>query len=99
MLLTTSEIKRLLKDWHFCKAYSSASKDGGELEKQLTAIERAINTLEGGDAVIIRMRYIEKAEVDTIAKTLFISRQAVYKRMENIIKRMAFCISHGGQNG
>ena len=95
MLLTTSEIKRLLKDWHFCKAYSSASKDGGELERQLTAIETAINSLEVNDAAVIRMRYFDKAEINYLAKKLCITRQAVDKRINKIVERMAFCISNG----
>lgn len=62
----------------------------------MTAIERAINALEINDAAVIRMRYFDKAEINYIAKTLCITRQAVDKRLNKIVERMAFCISTGG---
>ena len=95
MTLSANEIKKRLNEWHFCKAYFSASKDDGELEKQISAIERAVAALDESDGAIIRMRYFERAEVGYMAKQLFITPQAVYKRINNILKRMAFCISNG----
>lgn len=96
MNLNLSEIKQRLKNWHFYKAYSSSSEDGGGLEKQLNAIERAIEALDECDAVIIRMRYFDRYEVGIIAKKLCISRQAVYKRMETILARIVFCLTQSG---
>ena len=96
MNLNLSEIKQRLKNWHFYKAYSLSSEGGGGLEKQLNAIERAIEALDECDAVIIRMRYFDRYEVGTMAKKLCISRQAVYKRMETILARIAFCLTQNG---
>lgn len=62
----------------------------------MTAIETAIKTLESGDAAVIRMRFFERVEASYIAKQLHITRQAVDKRINKTIERMAFCISHGG---
>ena len=96
MTLNANEIKKRLNEWHFCKAYFSASKDDGELEKQLSAIERAVAALDASDAALIRMRFFERVEAKYMAQKLYITRQAVYKRLNNIIERMAFCISNGG---
>ena len=96
MNLTAAEIKKRLKDWYFLKAFISTTGGGGNLEKELNAIERAIEALDKNDAAVIRMRYFDKAEVEFIAKKLFLSRQAVDKRLNKTLERIAFCISNGG---
>ena len=99
MNLSVSEIKKLLKNWYFYKAFSLSSQDGGVLAKQINAVERAINALEECDAVIVKMKYFERTEMEILTAHFFISRQAIYKRLETILKRISFCIAKGGQNG
>jgi DNA-directed RNA polymerase specialized sigma24 family protein len=86
----------MLKEWHFFKAFSSTSKDGGVLERQLAAIEQAINALEASDATLMRMAYFEKIGVEKIAAQLFVTPQAVYKRLKTICGRIQYCLQIGG---
>lgn len=90
MYLSKSEIKRLLKNWYFYKASISTLEDGGQLKKKLDAIERAINALADVNKTIMRMRFYDCAEMETIAERVFMSRQAVYKRIENVVENMVY---------
>ena len=91
MNLTASEIKRMLKSWHFYKA-STLSLEVGELKRKVDAIEKAINALDDCDAAFIQMRYFKRYEVETIANELHITRQAVYKRLNKILDRIVYCL-------
>lgn len=89
MNLNVNEIKRLLKRWHFYKAIILTSQEE-ELIRKLNAIETYINALDGVDSVIMRMRFYQKVDMDTIASQVFMSRRAVYYRIDKVLEDMAF---------
>ena len=57
-------------------------------------MERLILNLDILDSALIRMKYIERTEMDIIAKTLGVSIRAAYKRLDKIIEDMAFCLQN-----
>lgn len=61
-----------------------------ELIRKLNAIETYINALDGVDSVIMRMRFYQKVDMDTIASQVFMSRRAVYYRIDKVLEDMAF---------
>ena len=89
MNLNVNEIKKLLKRWHFYKAIILTSQEE-ELIRKLNAIETYINALDGVDSVIMRMRFYQKVDMDTIASQVFMSRRAVYYRIDKVLEDMAF---------
>ena len=92
MHLSVSEIKKLLKKWRFYKAIIlNTEKD--LLLKKLNAIESAINALDDRDRSIMKMKYFEGYDMDLIAKTVFMSRQGVYYRLNRVYKEMEYLIN------
>lgn len=89
MNLTTTEIKKLLKKWHFYKAVIITSQEEG-LTRKINAIEKYLQSLEGIDSAIMRLRFYQRVDIDTIASQVFMSRRAVYYRIDKVIKEMAF---------
>jgi len=89
MNLNVDEIKRLLKRWHFYKAIILTSQEE-ELIRKLNAIETYISALDGVDSVIMCMRFYQKVDMDTIASQVFMSRRAVYYRIDKVLEDMAF---------
>lgn len=61
-----------------------------ELVRKLNAIETYINALDGVDSAIMRMRFYQKVDMDTIASQVFMSRRAVYYRIDKVLEDMAF---------
>ena len=94
MHLSSNEIKRLLKKWHFYKAHTSTSADGSELARKISAIEKAIATLEDDDKTIIKLKYFQGVEVDIIKDKVFLSRAAVYKRIEKTVDEIAYLVAN-----
>ena len=92
MVSGASEIRKLLKNWYFYKAHISSVENSGEIEKKLTAIERYIDTLDDVDSKIIRMRFFENASAERIAAEAYISRRAVFYRINKIVADMVSVI-------
>lgn len=61
-----------------------------DLIRKLNAIEKYIDSLEGMDASIMRMRFYQKLDIETISSQVFMSRRAIYYRIDKIIKDIAF---------
>ena len=96
MHLSSSEIKKLLKGWHFYKASILIAQDGGELERKLNAIEKNVGNLNDVDRTIFRMRFFERAEVEVVVAQVYLSRRAVYKRIDKAVEKMVYCIANTG---
>ena len=92
MTLSVSEIKKLLKNWHFYKASISSERDGGELKRKLDAIERVAGAFDAADNALIKMRYFDCTEVGIIAKRMHVTERAVYKRLEKIAREIEYCL-------
>lgn len=61
-----------------------------DLIRKLNAIEKYIDSLEGMDASIMRMRFYQKLDIETISSQVFMSRRSIYYRIDKIIKDIAF---------
>jgi DNA-directed RNA polymerase specialized sigma subunit len=82
----------MLRKWHFYKAIVSASETGGELKKQIDAIERVIYALDDENAKIIKLHYFDGVGTDTIAGRIHISERAVFYRLTTIIKDIQYIL-------
>lgn len=94
MHLCASEIKKLLKKWHFYKAHALNSVEGDELTKKINAIEKAITSLEDVDQTIIRLKYFQGLEVDTVKSNVFLSRSVIYWRINRAVNEMSYIIAN-----
>ena len=93
MHLSTREIKKLLQKWHFYKAYTSSS-GADELTRKITAVEKAITSLDDVDKTIIRLKYFQRLEVDMIQSQVFLSRSVVYWRIDKAIGEIAYLVAN-----
>ena len=89
-----SEIKNSLKNWHYYRASITNPEDGGELKRKLDAIERSLSVLDDISRAIVKMRFFEKTEMDIVAKRVYITRQAVYKRLDKAYTEMMYFIAN-----
>lgn len=89
MHLNVSEIKKLLKKWHFYKAITLKDKDT-ELSKKLETIESKIRMLDDVSKEIMRMKYFDGYDVHTIASSVYMSRQGVYYRLNIAYKEIEY---------
>ena len=64
------------------------------LSKQLKAIELAINSLDDISKSIIHMKYFERCEMNMIASRVFMSRRAVYYRLEKALKDISLAVKN-----
>ena len=94
MHLSTTEIKKLLKNWHFYRASITSSEDGGELKRKLDAVEKSLSVLDDISKAIIKMRYFEKIEMEIVASRVYMTRQAVHKRIVKAQSEMMFFIAN-----
>jgi DNA-directed RNA polymerase specialized sigma subunit len=46
------------------------------------------------DSGVIRMRYFDRTEIEIIAKRMFVSERAVYKRLDRIIADIVYCLNN-----
>ena len=95
MHLPVSEIKKLLKNWHFYKACISSSKDDTELGRKLEKIEKAVSMLDDVSSTIIKKHYFENTEMDIVINLVFMSRPGVYKRLNKALAEVSFLIANG----
>lgn len=94
MHLSASEIKKLLRKWHFYKAHTSVSGEEDALTKKIKAIEKAIAILDDVDQTIIRLKYFQGLELDLIQSQVFLARASVYKRLDKALEEMSYYISN-----
>ena len=93
MSLTTSEIKKLLKKWHFYKAITLNLPEE-ELGRKIRAIENALNYLEDIDQEIIRLKYFLLVDIDIIQSKVGISRSGVYYRLDKGLQELLYIIKN-----
>jgi len=93
MNLNATEIKKLLKNWHFYKASILSIGSGSDLEIKLEKVEKAVNTLDDVNRTIIKMRFFERQEMEDVAKLVFMTRQAVYKRIKKTLETIVYMLS------
>ena len=93
MYLNTTEIKSLLKKWHYYKTFTLNSEEN-ELSKKICSIENAINALDNVSQSIIRMKYFEGYEMESIAELVYMSRSGTYYRLNSACKEMAYIINN-----
>ena len=93
MNLTTTEIKKLLKKWHFYKAVTLSSPEE-ELARKINAIEKAVGILEDIDQEIIQLKYYQGVEIDIIQSKVCLSRSGVYYRLNNALREIKYIIEN-----
>lgn len=93
MHLSVSEIKKLLKKWHFYKAHTSTSAQD-ELARKVNAVEKAVAALDDLDKKIIQMHYIQGAEIEIVMAHVFMARSSVYYRLNVAVKEMSYFIAN-----
>ena len=96
MHLQASEIKRMLKKWHFYKACILPLESGNELERKLNAVEKAVAALDDVDKTIIQLKFMQGADIDLIASKVFLAHSSVYKRIDKAIQELAYLIANTG---
>ena len=94
MHLTTDEIKKLLKNWHFYRMLVSTSGNDMELKRKLDAVERSLVVLDDVSRTIIQARYFDKTEMNVVVEKAFMARSAVYKRIDKALAEMSYVIAN-----
>ena len=94
MNLTISEIKKLLKNWHFYKANVTALQENSELKRKLELIERAVSMLEDINREIITMYYFNRFTIETTASLVFMSVRGTYYRIDSAVKEIKYLVGN-----
>jgi DNA-directed RNA polymerase specialized sigma24 family protein len=93
MDLSADGIKRLLKDYYFYKM--QAANGAGGVSESLESLERCIDALDEENRDIMRWIFFDKVAVVDVAVKLHLSRQAIYDRVNSVVKRISFCLKAG----
>lgn len=65
-----------------------------ELTKKINAIEKAITSLEYVDQTIIRLKYFQGLEVETVKSNVFLSRSVIYWRIDRAVNELSYIIAN-----
>ena len=87
------EVAEILKNYHFYKTLNLSQCSITYLNDKLNFIEQSVSVLPIGLKEIVEMVYYNKIKVAQIAKSLYISRQTVYNRMNYAIKQIGLAYS------
>ena len=85
MQLKTADIKKLLKDYNLIKIEVENSVANKADTEKLRFIDNCLKTLNEQNRQIIVKIYIDKMNITTVAKQLYINRTTLYRRINKII--------------
>ena len=94
MHLSASEIKKLLRKWHFYKACSSNPEEDGKLKRKLDAIEKAVYRLDDVSRKAIIAHYFNRATIEDTALLVFMTVRGTYYRIAAAVKEMVYLIEN-----
>ena len=94
MHLTMGEIRNLLKDWHYYKAYITSSNSENELIGKLNAIEKAVASLDEISRKAIELHYFKCATIEITAAHVYMTVRGTYYRIASAIKKVAYLIEN-----
>ena len=63
-----------------------------------TALRQAIDTLEGDDRLIVRLRFLEGMTTADIARTLGLEQRPLYRRLERLLRDLRSGLEERGFN-
>ena len=81
----TADIKKLLKDYNLIKIEVENSVANKADTEKLRFIDNCLKTLSEQNRQIIVKIYIDKMNVTTVAKQLYINRTTLYRKINKII--------------
>ena len=80
----TADIKKLLKDYNLIKIEVENSVANNADTEKLRFIDNCLKTLSEQNRQIIVKIYIDKMNVTTVAKQLYINRTTLYRKINKI---------------
>ena len=60
----------------------------------LDVVERCVENLDDVNRIIIMTRYFNKADMYFVAAKVFMTRQAVYKRIKKVCEKIDFILAN-----
>ena len=88
MSLPTREIIEILKARHFYPASPLISEDGGSLKRTLEIIEICVEALPEMSRNIVKLHFFDRVPIAILTTQYNFTRQAVYKRINESVKKM-----------
>ncbi len=82
-------IKNLLKRYQFYRLQAENGLGGDLLQRKIQFLENSISVLNEDDYKLITGIFIDGTSVAKMAKILFIHRVTVYRRVDEIVKKIA----------
>ena len=92
MLLTVSEIKKLLKNYYTYKASISGASAESHLKRKLDALDRAVAALDEESKQIVDLVFYKRQSVENVALILNYSRSTLYYRVNIILDELSYMV-------
>ena len=89
MQSSLADMKDLLKNYHFYKIQAKNGLGGDCLQKKLAFLENSISVLNEEDNKLIKSIYIDGVPVVKAAKSLYLHRATIYRKIDAIIENLA----------